>query len=545
MNGLMHNWPLLIKTLINHANDWHGETEIVSQTVEGAIDRYTYADLHRRSRMLSSALCRELGVRRGDIIGTMAWNGYRHMEVWYGVMGIGAIVNTLNPRLFSQQLSYIVRHSGCSWIFVDADLFDIVDALSAEIPSVKGIVVMTDRQHLPGHSSGRNIICYEDLLASGQPEFEWGVFDEYTASSLCYTSGTTGDPKGVLYSHRSTVLHAMASSGADAYSISSQDVIMPIAPMFHANGWATAFIGPMVGAKMVMPGSKLDGESVYRLLEQEKVTWSAAVPTVWRILLDYLDKNPKLRLNSLKRIAVGGSACPQNITREYEDRYGVDVINSWGMTEMSPLGVIGTRKGGYRSISDADWQNLKLKQGRPIFTVEMKITNDEGSTIPRDGKTAGVLKTRGPGVASAYFNSPNTEGFDVDGWFNTGDIATIDRFGYMKITDRAKDIIKSGGEWISSSEIEILVTRLDIVAEAAVIGIFHPKWDERPILVIRLAEGEVMDKDQIIDYLTGRVAKWWIPDDVIFVKEMPHNATGKISKKALREMFSDYRLPAV
>jgi acyl-CoA synthetase (AMP-forming)/AMP-acid ligase II len=543
MKGLMQDWPLLVHTILDHAAAWHGGREIVSRTVEGPIHRYTYRDLDARARMLASAAASELGVRAGQVVATMAWNGFRHLECWYGLMSLGVVVHTLNPRLFADQLAYIINHAEDRWIFLDLSFVPILEALQDRLPQVKGFVVMTDEAHMPADTALRKTICYETLIATGEAGFTWPRLDENTACGICYTSGTTGNPKGVVYTHRSNVLHSLTNCGGDAVGLSSRETVMPVVPMFHANAWSFAFSSPMAGAKMVMPGGKLDGASLYELIDTEKVTLSAGVPTVWLALLDYLEQEPTKRLAGLKRLVIGGSACPEAMMKAFEETYGVEVIHAWGMTEMSPLGSLATRKGGLESLSEAEWWALKLKQGRPTYLVEMKITDDEGRELPRDGKTFGRLKVRGPAVATAYYKGEGASSFDAEHWFDTGDVATLDEHGYMQVTDRSKDVIKSGGEWISSIEIENIAMGCQGVAEAAVIGVKHPRWGERPLLVVVRKPGASVTGDDVLGFLADRIAKWWMPDDVIFVDEIPHTATGKISKLTLRESLRDYRLP--
>jgi len=544
MKGLMQDWPLLVHTILDHAATWHGRREIVSRTVEGPIHRYTYRDLDRRSRMLASAAARQLGAKEGQVIATMAWNGFRHLECWYGLMSLGAVVHTLNPRLFADQLAYIVNHVEDRWIFLDLTFVPILEALQDRLPGVKGFVVMTDKAHMPADTTLSNAICFETLIATGDPGFAWPRLDENTACGICYTSGTTGNPKGVVYSHRSNVLHALTTCGGDALALSGRDTIMPVVPMFHANAWSFAYSGPMAGAKMVLPGARLDGASLHELIETEKVTLSAAVPTVWLSLLQHLEQDKTRRLAGLERLLIGGSACPEAMMKAFEESYGIEVIHAWGMTEMSPLGSMATRAGGLDHLSEAEWWALKLKQGRPAYLVEMKITDDEGHELPRDGKTFGRLKVRGPAVARAYYKGEGASSFDAESWFDTGDVATLDEHGYMQVTDRSKDVIKSGGEWISSIEIENVAMGCPGVAEAAVIGVEHPKWGERPLLIVVRKPGAAVTNDDVLGFLAGRIAKWWMPDAVSFVDEIPHTATGKISKLTLREAFRDYRLPS-
>ena len=540
MQGLMQDWPLLVHTILDHASRWHGEREIVTRTVEGPIHRYTYRDLDRRSRRLAGAARSALGLREGQVVATMAWNTHRHLEIWYGLMSLGAVVHTLNPRLFADQLDYIISHAEDRFIFLDLTFVPIFEKLLPRLPLVESFVIMTDRDHMPATSLGR-AICYEDLLAQGSDDFAWPKLDENAACGMCYTSGTTGKPKGVVYSHRSNVLHALAATSADTLCLSSRDTLMPVVPMFHANAWSLAFSGPMVGTKLVLPGPKIDGASLYELLQTEKVNVTAAVPTVWMMLLQYLEQNPDLRLPDLDRVVIGGAACPEQMMRIFVEKYDTDVIHAWGMTEMSPLGTIGTKKGSLSAMPRHEWWKLKLKQGRQPYTVEMKITDDDNRDLPRDGKTFGRLKVRGPAIAEAYYKGEGASSFDAEGWFDTGDVATIDEHGYMQITDRSKDVIKSGGEWISSIELENIAIGCAGVAEAAAIGLPHLKWNERPLLIIVRKPGAQLTAEQVLDHLRGKVAKWWLPDEVVFVDEIPHTATGKISKLALRERFKDHR----
>jgi acyl-CoA synthetase (AMP-forming)/AMP-acid ligase II len=543
MQGLMQNWPLLVHTVLDHASNWHGEREIVTRSVEGPVHRCTYKDLDRRSRRLAGAARRKLGLAEGRIVATMAWNTYRHLEIWYALMGLGAVVHTLNPRLFADQLEYIINHAEDRWIFLDLTFVPLLESLQERLRTVEGYVIMTDRDHMPA-TALRNVVCYEDLMADGADDFAWPKLDENSACGMCYTSGTTGKPKGVVYSHRSNVLHAMAATAADALCLSSRDTLMPVVPMFHANAWSLAFSGPMAGAKLVLPGAKMDGASIYELLDAEKVTCSAAVPTIWMMLLQFLEQNPGLELPHLERVVIGGAACPEALMRAFVEKYATNVVHAWGMTEMSPLGTLGTRKGGLENLSEAEWWKLRLKQGRPAYTVEMRITDDRGRDLPHDGKTFGRLKVRGPAVARSYHRGEGASSFDAEGWFDTGDVSTLDSHGYMQITDRSKDVIKSGGEWISSIELENIAVGCPGVAEAAAIGLPHVKWDERPLLVIVKKPGAEVTRGQVLDYLKDKIAKWWLPDDVVFADEIPHTATGKISKVALRERFRDYRFPS-
>jgi fatty-acyl-CoA synthase len=540
MQGLMQNWPLRVSTIIDHAARFHGDREIVTRTIEGPIARTTYKQVHLRARKVAQALTR-LGIEEGDIVATMAWNTARHLEAWYGIMGMGAVCHTLNPRLFAEQLVYIVNHAEDKVIFLDLTFVPILEAITGKLPNVKAYIVMTDRAHMP-ETSLPNALCFEEIVEAENGEFKWAEVDENAACGLCYTSGTTGNPKGVLYSHRSNVLHSMAANMGDALGMKSSDAILPVVPMFHANAWGIAFAAPAVGAKIVMPGANMDGESIYELLDKEQVTVTAAVPTVWLMLLQYLEKTGA-QLPKLDRVVIGGSAAPRSMIEVFEEKYDVKVFHAWGMTEMSPMGTLGALKAGMDELPLEKQIDVKVKQGRAIYTVEMKITDDDGNELPSDGKAFGHLMVRGPAIAGAYLKGEGGNILDKDGWFDTGDVATIDAQGYMQITDRAKDVIKSGGEWISSIEIENLAVGHPKVTEAAVIGIVHPKWDERPLLIVVAKEGENPSKDEILRYMEGKIAKWWMPDDVVFVEEIPHTATGKIQKLALREKFKDYTLP--
>ncbi len=540
MLGLMQDWPLLVHKIIDHAALYHGGREVVTRTIEGPIHRTNYKEINSRARRVAKALEKH-GVRLGDRVATLAWNTHRHVEAWYGIMGLGAICHTINPRLFPDQIAYIANHAGDRALFFDITFAPLVAALAPKLKSIKLYVALTDRAHLPDIKL-RGLVAYEDFIAKVDDKFEWPAFDENTACGLCYTSGTTGNPKGVLYSHRSNVMHTFLAAQPDTFGLSNADVVLPIVPMFHANAWGVVFNAPLAGAKLVLPGAKLDGASVYELLESEKVTCSAAVPTIWMMLLQHLEQNA-LKLSTLKRVVIGGAACPRLLIEAFENKYGVAVAHSWGMTEMSPLGSVGKLTVETEALPYEEKFGVKLKQGRPPFGVEMKIVDDKGRELPRDGKAFGRLLVRGPAIAKGYFKGEGRTAFDKDGWFDTGDVATLDAFGFMQITDRSKDVIKSGGEWISSIAIETSAVGHPAVAEAAVIGVRHPKWDERPLLIIVLKKGAAATKEEILAFLEGKIAKWWMPDDVVFVDEIPHTATGKIQKTALRERFRDYKLP--
>lgn len=540
MQGLMQDWPLLCHKIFDHAAQQYPDTEIVSRSIEGPIVRSTYARSRQRALQAAQLLARE-GFGQGDRIATLAWNTGRHLEAWYGIMGAGGVYHTLNPRLFPEQLAWIMNHAEDKAIFVDLTFVPLLEKLAPMVKSLRRVIVFTDAAHMP-ETTLPNAIAYEEWLAQADGDYQWVSLDENAASGMCYTSGTTGDPKGVVYSHRSNVLHAMIAVSPNAMGISANDVVLPVVPMFHANAWGLGQSAPMIGAKLVMPGGRMDGESIYELLDSEKVTFTAAVPTVWLMLLQYLEQTGK-QLPHLKRVVIGGSASPRAMTQKFQDNYGVEVIHAWGMTEMSPLGSLCTMKPVYSGLEGDARLDIQQKQGSAPFGVEMKVTDDENVELPWDGSTFGRLKVRGPAVARAYYGGTGTEQFDEEGWFDTGDVAHIDIHGYMQITDRAKDVIKSGGEWISTIELENLAVGHPDVAEAAVIGVAHPKWDERPLLVIVRKPGKEPSKEELLAFMDGKIAKWWMPDDVAFVDEIPHTATGKIQKTTLRDQFRDYQLP--
>jgi len=533
---------LLLHRIIDHAANFHGERKVISRSIEGPIHTTDYRQVRARALKVSQRLSKD-GIKLGDRVATLAWNTWRHLEAWYGIVGIGAIYHTVNPRLFPDQVIWIINHAEDRVMMTDLTFVPFLEKIADKLPTIERYILLTDAAHMP-KTTLKNAVAYEDWIAEADGDFKWASFDENTAAGMCYTSGTTGHPKGVLYSHRSNVLHAYIAALPDSKGICSRDVVMPVVPMFHANCWSLAFSTPMVGATMVMPGAKMDGASIYELLDTFKVSFTAAVPTVWLMLLQDLEKTGR-RLPHLKRVVIGGSACPRAMTKAFQEKYGVEVVHAWGMTEMSPLGSLCTMKPEYASLEGDARLNVQMKQGHPPFGVEMKITDDAGRDLPWDGKTFGRLKVRGPAVAKAYYKGEGGEAFDKDGWFDTGDVATMDQYGYMQITDRAKDVIKSGGEWISSIDVENLAVGHPKVAEAAVIGVSHPKWDERPLLVIVLKKGETVTKEELLEFMQGKIAKWWMPDDVVFVEDIPHTATGKIQKITLRQRFKDYRLPTV
>jgi fatty-acyl-CoA synthase len=539
MLGLMQDWPLLCHRIIDHAALNHGARGIHSRSVEGPLVTTNYAQIRTRALKVAKRLDRD-GIRFGDRVGTLAWNTARHLEAWYGILGIGAVYHTVNPRLFPEQIAWIINHAEDRVLLTDLSFLPLLEKLADRLVTIERYVVLTDAAHLPA-TSLPNVVAYEQWIGEVDDDFAWRSFDENTAAGMCYTSGTTGNPKGVVYSHRSNVLQAMAIAWTDMFGISCRDVVMPVVPMFHANGWSIALAAPMIGASLVMPGAKLDGASIFELLTRYRVTCTAAVPTVWLALLAHLEAEGG-RLPDLQRVVIGGAACPRSIVKTFQDRYGVEVAHAWGMTEMSPLGTVCTIKPEYAGLTGEERLDIQAKQGHAPFTIEMKITDDAGRAVARDGNSSGRLKVRGPAVAKAYFKEAGSI-LDAEGFFDTGDVATIDPAGYMQITDRAKDVIKSGGEWISSIALENLAIGHPKVAEAAVIGVRHPKWDERPLLVVVLKTGQSAGKADILDFMRGKIANWWLPDDVVFVEEIPHTATGKILKTALREQFRDHVLP--
>jgi 3-(methylthio)propionyl---CoA ligase len=537
--GQMMQMPLMISSLLTHAARHSADTEIVSKRVEGDVHRYTYRDAELRARKLAQALAR-LGCEAGDRVGTLAWNGYRHFEIYYGSSGSGLVCHTVNPRLFPEQITWIINDAEDRVLCFDLNFLPLVEKLAPGLPTVKHFVLMTDRAHMPAQTGIPGLLCYEELVEAEDGHYTWPEFDENTASSICYTSGTTGHPKGAVYSHRSTVLHAYASALPDAMGSSAQDVILPVVPMFHVNAWGLPYSAALVGAKLVMPGPHLDGKSLYELFESEKVTFSAGVPTVWLGLITYAKQND-LKFSTFKRTVIGGSACPPAMIRTLEDDFGVQVIHAWGMTELSPLGTLSKLKAKHLDLPHDAQRRILEKQGKVIYGIDMQITGDDGKPLPWDGQASGNLVVRGPWVIQSYFR--REESPLQDGWFPTGDVATIDPDGFMQITDRSKDVIKSGGEWISSIDLENIAMAHPAVHEAAAIACRHPKWDERPLLVVVCKPGQSLTREEMLAFYEGKIAKWQIPDDVVFVEEIPHTATGKMQKLKLREQFSQHVLP--
>lgn len=540
MLGLMQDWPLTVDKILDHAKNWHGQREVVTRAVEGPIVRTTYEAIHERARRVSGALL-AWGVQPGDRIATLAWNTGNHMETWYGIMGIGAVCHTLNPRLFPEQLAYIINHAEDRIIFTDLTFVPLLEAILPHCPTVERVIVMTDAAHMP-QAKLPKAEAYETVLDQASGDVVWGGFDEQTACGLCYTSGTTGNPKGVLYSHRSNFIHTLLGLQATVMGATPNEVILPVVPMFHANAWGIAFGGPAAGSKLVMPGARMDGASLYELIETEGVTFSAAVPTVWQGLYGHMVENG-LKFSTLRKVLIGGSACPEALIRGFQDKFGVEVVHAWGMTETSPIGTVANLTPELKALPYDQQMPWRMKQGTPPLGVELKIKNYGGQDMPHDGKTFGRVMVKGPTIAASYFKDEGGDILDHEGFFDTGDIASVDPQGFMQITDRAKDVIKSGGEWISSIDIENIAVGHPKVALAAVIGAAHPKWDERPVLLVKLKDGEAENKQEHLDFLQGKIAKWWMPDDVVFVDDIPLGATGKIDKKTLRERMTDYRLP--
>ena len=542
MLGLMQNHPLLISSLIDFAARHHGDGQIVSRRVEGDIHRYTWKDVQQRAKQVANALNAE-GLNAGDRVGTLAWNGYRHLELYYGVSGSERVLHTINPRLLPEQIAWIANHAEDQILCFDMTFLPIIQAIHAHCKTVKKWVALCDADKLPQDTGIPNLVSYEDWIGAQSANYSWPVFDENTASSLCYTSGTTGNPKGALYSHRSTVLHAFAAVLPDAMGLSASDSALPVVPMFHVNAWGMPYSAAMVGAKLVMPGPAMDGKSIYELMESEKVTFAAGVPTVWQMLLNYVGQN-NLKFSSLKRTVIGGSACPPAMITAFREQYGVEVLHAWGMTEMSPLGTLCTLKEKHKSLSEAERNAIRMKQGRAIYGVDLKIVGADGSEQPWDGTTYGDLYVTGPWILASYFKNEGGDPLE-GGWFPTGDVATIDADGFMQITDRSKDVIKSGGEWISSIDVENTAMGHPAVAMAACIGMPHPKWDERPIVAVALKPGAEVSREELLKFFEGKMAKWQIPDDVVFVESIPIGATGKMLKTKLREQLRDYKLPTL
>ena len=545
MLGLMQDRPLLISSLVEHAATFHPTTEIVSRLPEGTVHRTNWRDMCFLSRQVAQAM-QVLGVQAGDRVGTLAWNSYRHLSLYYGVSGSGAVLHTVNPRLFPEQIDYIINHAEDQVLFFDVGFAPLVAQLAPSLKSVKHYVVMTDRAHMP-ELDLPNLHCFDELMAAQSTRFTWPEFDERSASSLCYTSGTTGNPKGVLYSHRSTMLHTLMELAPDTFGISSAETLLLIVPMFHANAWGAPYAAAMVGAKLVLPGPHLDGESIFNLMLQERVTFSQGVPTVWLMLFQYLDAHPELDPKSLgvKRVGIGGAAVARSMLERFEQQFGAEVVQGWGMTETSPIGVISKLLPKHAQVSAEDLVKTKLKQGRGVWGVDLKIVDEHGQALPWDGVAFGHLHVRGPWVTSGYFKSEGGQVLDAEGFFPTGDVATIDPDGYLQLVDRAKDVIKSGGEWISSIDVELCANSHPGVAESAVIGVAHPKWQERPLILVVRRAGPQVSADELTSHLSARLAKWWLPDEILFVDELPHTATGKILKTKLREQYKNHRLSSM
>lgn len=545
MLGLMQEQPLLISDLIEHAARHHGEVEIVSRRVEGDIHRSTYAQAAQRSRQLAQALD-ALGLEQGERVASLAWNGYRHFELYFGVSGSGRVLHTINPRLLPQQIAWIVNHAQDQVLCFDLSFWPIVQAIAAHCPSVRLWVALCDQAALASLSGAAQVpalASYESWIEGHSGGYRWPRFDERSASSLCYTSGTTGNPKGVLYSHQSTILHAYASALPDVMCLSARDSVLPVVPMFHVNAWGIPYSACAVGCKLVLPGPALDGKSVYELLSSEGVSFAAGVPTVWQMLLTHMGQHD-LKLPQLQRTVIGGSACPPAMIRAFRERYGVEVLHAWGMTELSPLGTLCTLKNQHLSRPESEQMQIRLKQGRAIFGIDMKVVDANGDELPWDGRSAGELLVKGPWVVRDYFRGEGPPPL-LDGWFPTGDVATIDADGFMQITDRSKDVIKSGGEWIGSIDVENIAMAHPAVLMAACVGVPHPKWDERPVVVVVKKPGQELTREQLLDFYAGKIAKWQIPDDVIFMDSIPLGATGKMQKMKLREQLRDYRLPGL
>jgi 3-(methylthio)propionyl---CoA ligase len=547
MLGLMQDQPLLISSLIHHAERHHGDAEVVSRRVEGDIHRYTWRDVAKRARQVANALD-GMNLLFSDRVATLAWNGYRHLEIYFGASGSGRVLHTINPRLHPDQIAWIANHAEDQVLCFDMTFLPLVQAVHARCPMIRQYVALCDADKLPKDSGIPNLVSYEAWMGGQSTTYQWPSFDENSASSMCYTSGTTGNPKAALYSHRSTMLHAFAAALPDVMCISARDSILPVVPMFHVNAWGIPYSAALAGAKLVFPGAAMDGKSIYELIEAEKVNYAAGVPTVWQMLLGHMKQNG-LRFSTLKRTVIGGSACPPAMIDTFREEYGVEVLHAWGMTEMSPLGTLCTLKNKHLTMPPADQMKIRLKQGRAVYGVDMKIVAEDGKELPWDGKAFGDLYVKGPWVVAEYFKgeggNPLVRSEDGAGWFPTGDVATIDPDGYMQITDRSKDVIKSGGEWISSIDVENIAVAHPAVAMAACVGMRHPKWDERPIIAVVKKPGAQVTKEELLKFYEGKTAKWQIPDDVVFVDAIPLGATGKMLKTRLREMLKDYKLPGV
>ncbi len=542
MLGQMQQQPLLISSLIEFAERHHGDGEIVSRRVEGDIHRSTWARIASRARQVANALDKDK-VAAGARVATLAWNGYRHLELYFGVSGSQRVLHTLNPRLHPDQIVWIANHAEDTVLCFDMTFLPIVQAVHARCSTVKQWVALCDADKLPADTGIPGLISYEAWIGGQSDQYSWPSFDENTASSMCYTSGTTGNPKAALYSHRSTILHAYASALPDSMAMSARDSVLPVVPMFHVNAWGLPYSAAAVGCKLVFPGPALDGKSVYELIEAEGVTFAAGVPTVWQMLLGHM-KPAGLKFSTLSRTVIGGSACPPAMIDAFREDYGVDVLHAWGMTELSPLGTVCTLKNKHRKLPAAEQMKIRMKQGRCIYGIDMKIVDSEGRSLPHDGKAAGDLLVKGPWVIAGYYKPEGSSPL-VDGWFPTGDVATIDPDGFMQITDRSKDVIKSGGEWISSIDVENIAMAHPAVAMAACVGVFHPKWDERPIVCVVKKPGAEVSRDDLLKFYEGKTAKWQIPDDVVFVDAIPLGATGKMLKTKLREQLKDYVLPGL
>jgi fatty-acyl-CoA synthase len=547
LQGQMMNPPLVVSGILAFASRHYGSSAIVSRRIEpdanGGLHRYTYRDCEQRARRLADSLT-AMGVRMGERVATLAWNGYRHMEIYYGASGSGAVLHTINPRLFPEQIAYIVNHAEDQVLMFDLTFLPLIEAIAARCTTVRHFVLMTDRAHMPAQTGIPGLQCYEELIDAGSSGYVWPEFDEQSACTLCYTSGTTGMPKGVLYSHRSTVLHAYASALPNVLNVSSRDTVVPVVPMFHVNAWGLPYSVPLSGAKMVFPGAALDGKSLYELFESERVTFSAGVPTVWLSLINYALQNG-LKFSTFRRTVIGGAACPPAMMDTLIDTFGVEVIHGWGMTEMSPLGTTGGLQAKHLAMTREEQRHILHKQGHAIYGVDMKIVDDGGAELPWDGTSFGHLLVKGPWIAASYYKEEGPGELLQDGWFPTGDVATIDPDGYMQITDRSKDVIKSGGEWIGTIDLENLAMGHPAVLQAACIGVAHPKWDERPLLLVVKRPGKELAAAELMAFLQDKVARWWMPDDIVFIDALPTGATGKVQKNKLREQFKDYKLPTV